>query len=100
MAQPLHRPSQDPILGDQPLEVLPANLEQLDVAGRPGQRGARAAAEQCHLAERLAVAQGGDGPVTFQYFDFAARDDIEGVAGIAGAEEDLPRLQPAGAHTG
>jgi hypothetical protein len=44
------------IPGDQPLEVLPANLEQLDVAGRAGRRGARTAAEQCHLAERLALA--------------------------------------------
>jgi hypothetical protein len=32
--------SEDLILGDQPLEVLPVNFEQLDVPGRPGRRGA------------------------------------------------------------
>jgi hypothetical protein len=56
VAQPLHRPSQDLIPGDQPLEVLPVNFEQLDVATRPSRRGARAAAEQCHLAECFALA--------------------------------------------
>ena len=52
------------------------------------------------VPKRLALAQAGDGLVTLQNIDFAAGDDIEGVAGIAGVEEDLPGLQPAGAHRG
>ena len=51
VAHPLHRPSQDVIPGDQPLEVLPVNLQQLDVAGR-SRRGAWAAV----LAECFALA--------------------------------------------
>jgi hypothetical protein len=80
------------ILLAQPVEIGLGDDEQERVGLGAHRRRARAAAQQRHLAERLAFAQRREyAAVAVQHLDLAIRHDVERIAGIAGAEHDLGR---------
>src|SRR5271167_492225 len=53
VAQPLHGLCKSVVAGHEPLEILAADLQEIDLTDGSNGGGARPAAEQRHLAERL-----------------------------------------------
>jgi hypothetical protein len=89
--------------GNEPVEIVLADFQQVRILDRADRGGARSAAEQGHLPERFSLAEHGNhgagGPgvrrITCQYLNAPMRHDVEGITGLAGLEQNLAGLQLA-----
>ena len=94
VAELAHLLVEERIFGQQAVEVGLADHQQVAVDLGADRRRARAAAQQRHLAERLAGAQLRHrmAGLVVQHLDGAAGDDVERVTGVAEAEDRLVRV--------
>ncbi len=98
LAELAHLLVKEGILGQQPVEIVLGDGDQVGVGFGAHGGGARAAAQQRHLAERLAVAQLGQHALVGQHLDAAVGHDVEGIGRLALVEHRLARLDLALAH--
>src|SRR5260370_34746214 len=108
MADPLHSVGQLTIGSKESVEIVLGDLQQVCIQHSADRGGAQASAEQGHFAKSMSFAEDGDraaGNVgarltVGQNLHLSMRDDIEGIARVAGLEQNFARLQLALVDTG
>jgi hypothetical protein len=104
MADALYGVSQLTVRCDEPVEIVLADFQQIGVLDGADRGGARTSTEQRHLSKGVPHAKRGNGAAgglgaryaVCQHLHFSERDNVEGITGFSGLEQNFTRLQVAG----
>jgi hypothetical protein len=88
---------------NQPVEIVFADFQQIGVLEGANRGSARTSAEQGHFTKSVPLAKLGNGAAGFrpietasQDFHLSTRDDVEGITGVSGLEQNFGLIQMAG----